>query len=384
MKARLAASMSIVTWAAGCAAADETIARGPAHGGEVPPDAAMDSGGPLIGTPDARPTGDGSSIDKCAGTVTKAKTDPLDLFIMLDQSGSMDMTINLSDDKTKWQAVTQAIATFVQQPNLENIGVGLQYFALPSKKQPSEDSCDPADYASADVAIAPLPGNAKPITDSLAAHKPGTGTPTGPALQGALTFAANWAKANRDRIVVTVLATDGVPAGCDGDDIEHVASVAKAGYAGTPSIRTFAIGIGTSFDDTLLDGGSWLMNLDTVAAAGGTNKAFPITNKVAQLFLDALNTIRGTALGCAYKLPDPMGRSLDYKQVNFLYTKGGTTLAVAIPKVANAAACSGDGWYYDDEQNPTRIIACDATCKKLSADFSGKVEIEVGCPTIVK
>jgi hypothetical protein len=361
--------------------ADETIARGTPPGGGAS-DAAADTAGPSIGTPDARPGGEGG-IDKCAGAVTKAKTDPLDLFIMLDQSGSMDMKINLSSDNTKWQEVTQAIAKFVAQPNLENLGVGLQYFALPSKGD-GGDSCDPADYASADVPIAPLPGNAKAIGDSLAAHMPTTGTPTGPALQGALTFASNWAKANPDRIVVTVLATDGVPAGCSGDDIQHVAAVARNGFTATPSIRTFAIGIGTSFDDVLLDGGHWLDNLDTVAAAGGTTKAFPITNKVAQLFLDALNTIRGTALGCAFKLPEPMGRPLDFGQVNFLYTKGGTTAPVYVPKVANAAACSGDGWYYDDEKMPTRIIACDAMCKKLGTDYTGKVEIEVGCPTIVK
>jgi hypothetical protein len=213
---------------------------------------------------------------------------------------------------------------------------------------------------------------------------PDTGTPTGPALQGAIEFASRWAAANPARIVAVVLATDGVPAGCPGDDIQHVASIAKMGVARTPSIRTFAIGIGTSFDDSLLDGGSWLENLNTVAAAGGTEKAFPITNKVTQLFLQALNTIRGTALGCSYRLPDATSQPLDFGQVNFLYTKAGASAPAFIPKVAGAAACSGDGWYYDDDKKPTKIIACDATCKKLGMDYSGKVEIQIGCPTIVK
>ena len=178
---------------------------------------------------------------------------------------------------------------------------------------------------------------------SLAAHDPKTGTPTGPALQGALAFASSWARANPGRIVVTVLATDGVPKGCAGDDIEHVAAVAKSGYLARPSIRTYAIGLGTSFDDMLLDGGSWLDNLNIVAEAGGTASAFPITKKVALLFLEALNTIRGKALGCAFLLPESMGKPLDYQQVNFLYTRGGTTATVYVRKVANAAACSGDG-----------------------------------------
>ena len=33
--------------------------------------------------------------------------------------------------------------------------------------------------------------------------------------------------------------------------------------------------------------------------------------------------------------------------------------------------------------NPTRILVCDATCQKFSMDTKGKVEIEVGCATII-
>jgi len=247
----------------------------------------------------------------------------------------------------------------------------------------SDDSCDPADYASAAVPIAPLPGNAKAIVDSLALHTPYSSTPTGPALQGAIDFSRNWAAANASHIVVTVLATDGFPAGCEGDDIQRVAGIAKDGYASARSIRTYAIGIGTSFDNSLFpDAGTWLENLNLVAAAGGTGAAFPITRQVAELFLDALNRIRGTALGCAYLLPPPMGKPTDFGQVNFLHRKGGAD-ATYIPKVANAAACAGQGWYYDDEKSPTRILTCDATCQELAADFTGQVEIEVGCPTVV-
>jgi hypothetical protein len=32
---------------------------------------------------------------------------------------------------------------------------------------------------------------------------------------------------------------------------------------------------------------------------------------------------------------------------------------------------------------PTRIMTCDATCQNFSKDSMGKVEVEVGCSTIV-
>jgi hypothetical protein len=79
-----------------------------------------------------------------------------------------------------------------------------------------------------------------------------------------------------------------------------------------------------------------------------------------------------------------MGSMPDYNRVNVRYTPGGSTMSVVIPKVANAADCAGrDGWYYDNDATPTRIIMCDATCQKFSMDSMGKVQIEVGCATII-
>ena len=52
--------------------------------------------------------------------------------------------------------------------------------------------------------------------------------------------------------------------------------------------------------------------------------------------------------------------------------------------VAGAADCANrDGWYYDNEAKPSRILTCDATCQKFSMDATGKVEIEIGCATII-
>src|SRR6185312_476345 len=109
-------------------------------------------------------------------TVTAMST-PLDIYIMLDQSGSMDDSPN---NPTKWQSVTSALKTFVGQTNLSGISVGIQYFAL------NNESCTAADYATADVEIAALPGVASAIDSSITAHGPSTGTPTSAALQGAI------------------------------------------------------------------------------------------------------------------------------------------------------------------------------------------------------
>ena len=71
----------------------------------------------------------GGGDASCAAESSKAKQQPLDIYIMLDQSGSM--TEMVAGGGTKWTAVSTALKTFVGQPSLAGVGVGLQYFGLP-------------------------------------------------------------------------------------------------------------------------------------------------------------------------------------------------------------------------------------------------------------
>jgi len=67
--------------------------------------------------------------------------------------------------------------------------------------------------------------------------------------------------------------------------------MAADAFNGTPSIRTFVIGVGGS-----------LNALDGITAAGGTTEAFNVDYDpmATELFLDVLNAMRGAALLCAY------------------------------------------------------------------------------------
>ncbi len=123
--------------------------------------------------------GDGALDDAsaCAADTFPGVLVPLDLYIMLDRSSSMD-------DGVKWPAVTSALQTFVTSPDCDGIGVGIQYFPVPPTDPipvgcttgadcgyygpcliavcagalAPDTSCDPVDYDSADVSIAELPG----------------------------------------------------------------------------------------------------------------------------------------------------------------------------------------------------------------------------------
>lgn len=342
----------------------------------------------------------------CAASPYMAQQLPLDMYIMQDQSGSMSDTV--AGGGTKWDAVKGAFTAFVNQPGTAGISVGLQYFGVtpggatcgttcvtdadcgPASCGPcffgiclgggGTDSCTSSDYAKPEVEIEALPGVASKIVSSLGQHGPSTSTPTGPALQGAVDHAKAWAMGHPNHVVIAVLATDGQPNECSPTSQAGLAAIAAAALAGTPSVKTFAIG---TFAPADIPSGPNL--LDAVAAAGGTTKAFNINTQqnVNQAFLDALNMIRGSALGCQYTIPKPTMGTPDFGKVNVQYTPGGGGNPVDILNVKDAAHCpaSGDGWYYDNNSAPTQIELCPATCTKVGADSNGKIEILLGCQT---
>src|SRR5262249_39928662 len=160
-----------------------------------------------------------------------------DMYIMMDQSYSMNDSVGAKG--TKWDNITKALKQFVgQSPLTDGIGIGIQYFGGPSvacnatSECPADEvhpdtqphvtcnpnktnslkfcytrgSCDPKDYAKADVDIDLLPGAAAKISASLDAHAPATQTPTGAALQAAIDYATTWATAHTDHTTIVVLA----------------------------------------------------------------------------------------------------------------------------------------------------------------------------------
>jgi hypothetical protein len=73
-------------------------------------------------------TGTSGGFAGCATTTQKATQSPLDLYFMLDTSGSMDDLV--AAGQSKWSAVVAAMTAFVDDPASSGIGMGLQYFPL--------------------------------------------------------------------------------------------------------------------------------------------------------------------------------------------------------------------------------------------------------------
>jgi hypothetical protein len=326
--------------------------------------------------------------DACAAVSQSVEPVPLDLFIMMDKSGSMSGQNGQNGGINVWIPVQAAIKQFVESPQNTGVGVALGYFPIQAASCQMNDpdvcdcstiadacsACRLVDYATFDVPVGLLPRAATAIARSLDAHGPSGATPTRPALEGALGYARLYSNTapSAGRRSIVVLATDGRPNDC-GSNVTNVAAVARTAFEANPSIATFVIGIGNTG------------NLNEIASAGGTNQAFVVDPASAgQDLLDALQAIRRLASVCTFNAPDPVsGPPLDPNLVNVRFTPQGGRGQLLF-KVENAAACDPDtgGWHYESGANPTRIVLCGATCSDVEA-FPGRLDFELGCPSVV-
>jgi hypothetical protein len=254
----------------------------------------------------------------------------------------------------------------------------------------NDASCPVDLYEKPVVDIGDLPGAASSIEMALAGIVAQGTTPTTPAVQGSLTQLRARAMANPNRKQVLVLATDGLPTQCGFQNTVNTAAMAiRAGQMGMPSIPTYVIGV--FGQNQILRSEPALRQF---ATAGGSGMPYVLTsdNDLTMNFLNALNQIRGNALGCEYMIPKPMGNmNLDYDRLNVRFT--GPNGPEDLFYVGSADKCDPmrGGWYYDADPkvaDPTRVLLCESTCNRVKmaagSTVSVSVELRVGCKTIIK
>ena len=307
----------------------------------------------------------------CAATSEAGKGTPLNLFVMFDKSSSQV--------GTKWDAAKAGLAVFVNDPKSAGIRAALGFFP---RAPDGTAVCDQRAYATPRVPFDVLPQNAGAITTAINQETPdGANTPIYPALGGAILGALDQTRSRPGEAGAVLLVTDGEPTGpaplCNGvnpEDAGEIAKIAQAGVGSSPQVRTFVIGLpGVS---------SSIAN--QIAVAGGTQQAFIVAGSNVQAdFQVALEKVRGNALPCDYELPQKLAdKSFAYDKVNVVYTKLGSPKGETLPQ--SLGCSSGEGWRYDDAKTPTRIVLCGATCSRIKADGGGKVQVLLGCDTVIR
>lgn len=425
-------------------------------------------------------TSPNGGANECQRDIYEAKRVELNVLLLVDVSGSMLGKVNNETLETQWEAVRDAMQTFIESPGAEGLGVSLAYFPVVQPRSactsgetctndtlcidrvcmiptlfdapipcatdadcpyeieledgtrvvdscaapnacnnhplhfcfvdencpnddtcnvevetaacPGVNSCASDDYESAAVPLQVLPEGRDALLESLAASyiDPYANTPTHIALDGAFTQLRQWQEDDRTRRSVLILATDGVPSGCESLQQPNTAAAALdlIAEAAEAELNTFVIGVLPTVNQADPDAVALIESqtafLGDMAAAGLTETPFLVEANVdtAQRFLDALDQIRSAALPCDYELPS---NTRNFDQVNIEATTGDQV--TTLPKVDGQAACSGDGWYYDADETaaddqPTRAVLCPSSCAAAKESRLGRIDIVLGCPTI--
>jgi hypothetical protein len=244
-------------------------------------------------------------------------------------------------------------------------------------------TCPSTLYEKPLVPIAELPGVRAAVEQALAGVVPEGGTPTTPAVKGALTHLRARVAADPARKQLLVLATDGVPSLCEPNTVDTAAAELSAARTATPAITTHVIGVFTPAQLARAQPA-----LEQLATAGGTGTPFVLMAgaDLTRKFIEAINQIRGAAAGCEFTIPRPSTGAIDHDKVNVRLTTatGDEDLAY----VASADRCdpAKGGWYYDVDPKagtPTRVMICEATCRKVKVTVGLSVGLRYGCKTIV-
>ncbi len=322
----------------------------------------------------------------CVSEVASATLAPTNLVFMFDKSGSMGDPAQGGDPSQKWLPLTSGMKDFFADAYSSTVRASLQFFPegdVPNASDTeADDIAQECNYTYASPKVPLTVATDPAIVTAIDATTPSGGTPTVPALQGAVTYAKQVSAERPNDKTAVVLVTDGMPGyytqgafqpGCANNDVATAASIAKTALTES-KISTYVIGVGSRLD-----------NLNEIAAAGGTTNAVMVDTtdpaKVKSDLVAALDAIRRREVTCDFSVPPPpAGQELDPMAVNVVLTgTDGKERVLSYSKECGSA----DGWRYDDAQKPTRIMLCQSACDAARASSLGKVTLAFGCKTRV-
>lgn len=283
----------------------------------------------------------------CTHQSIVATAQPLDMFFMLDTSGSMA--------GTNMTAVQQGVNAYCNDPASAGVWVGGNRF--PIDVGGGTGSCVPSDYATSVVPWSALPSPA--FTSWVSGLVANNLTPTIPALQGAINACKTRLLSQPAHKCVVVFATDGEPTECDPNNNAKVELGAMSAAAYSAGIPIYAIG----FPNLSAIGADILAY---VAQQGGTGS--PTTVQTGAQMNAALKSIQASVISCTFTKP-----AGTIAQVDYAPTSGPT---LPLPQVLDSTQCAGDAWYFDNNATPTQILVCPATCNRFKTDPASKLDVK--------
>jgi hypothetical protein len=327
----------------------------------------------------------------CAEETLSAEPLPLDMYIVLDRTGSMIEEMPAGEDcqlgvqnpptfNTKWCKATQALSQYFMGGTAAGHRAALQ-FMIPAESTSIECGAVPENlHARANVDLTELPTTVDgPLLAALAAAEPDTpSTAIESALNGIVMYTADNATAGRQ--MIGVLVTDGDPTFCS-QTIATLASIPQRHFEGT-GIPTFIIGMTGAEPGTLQalaeHGGSpEHSEFCDPSDSGATCHYWSVGDGDPEAFVAALEAIQAAVTGCEFAVPATNAGLVDLDTVRVELSADQATMPVELTRVESEDDCT-EGAYLTAEINgvPT-IRLCAAACAAVSG--TARISVTVEC-----
>jgi hypothetical protein len=325
----------------------------------------------------------------CGGGEVLPTPVPVYFEFVADGSGSMG--------GPKWEGQVNALKAVFEDikkrteaqiggGELADTSAGLIVFADTMDTSPGKEGPYPT---SSDLGVQPIADNGTLATFwGRVGGQPASLTPTKAALTGGYDVLEKYVpqanvKPNGKR--VAVLLSDGQPS--DDYPSGSIKALAASKAAQTKSIYTYAIGIGngSSYSPTFMAD----LAVSGKTAPTGCNPTLTTNpdcfyqidpsggkpaSQITVEMVAALTKIRAIASECdlTLRLVDKDGKPADPKKVQVTYIdKDG--------KETPIAKDPANGWTYDNDADPTRIILNGNACVQARSDVKGKTKVKMGC-----
>ena len=320
----------------------------------------------------------------CAETQIESEEVFLDMFVILDKSGSMTQPFGNNDSDgycdigdvnvgSRWCNAINALYGFFEDAGTVGTGVAYGEFA--------NTGCSAFDM---DVDFGILEsgdanGQLAAIEAALNDDDPDDRTATEGAINTLIAETSGHVPTGT-RKTIAILITDGSPTRCN-ENLDELNALLVNHYTDN-SIPTFIIGMDGVDADNLeaLAANAGAEPHDTYCIQGDAQCSYySVGDGNPQVFTDALEVIRESVLGCEYRVPSAeVGLSnLDTLEVKFTPHAGESQLTLT--QVAAVGACSADSEYWVDfNDGPDPLVKlCPATCD-LRGDGAA-VDISLKC-----
>lgn len=326
----------------------------------------------------------------CAEETLSAEPLPLDMYIVLDRTGSMIEEMPQGEDcqlgtanpptfNTKWCKATQALSQYFTAAATPGDRAALQ-FMIPSESTSIE--CEATEenlHARAEVDLTELPSSVDgPLVSALAAAvADNTSTAIESALNGIAMYTAD--NSTPGRQMIGILVTDGDPTFCS-ETLSTLASIPQSHFEST-GIPTFIIGM-TGADPAMLEalaqdgGGPEHSEFCAANDAEATCHYWSVGDGDPAAFVAALEAIQASVTGCEFAVPSTDAGLVDLDTVRVELSTDQAPEPVELTQVESEGDCNGRAYLTAEVNGVPTIRLCPAACDALSGTASISVTVE--------